>query len=138
MAQVETAGRTLDCGHPPSEHTVTTMGYVRGADGRTYCYDCCADRERAAMIETGRATLYLTIDTQTTGAGQRITRGYVVTDWPGRLRFPARYVRTGRHNIARVRRDFDFTGPDGFRWVGVQYGDNTEIAHCRRTKQVAL
>lgn len=33
-----------------------------------------------------------------------------------------------------VRYDTWFTGPDGKQWHAVQYGDNTQIAHCRRTK----
>lgn len=112
--------RVLDCGHTPSPHGNITTGYGTTRDGRRECYDCCAARERAAMIATGRATLYLT--------------GDAVTDWPGKLRFPVGHVRKGRHNMARVRYDFRFSGPDGATWSGVQYGDNTQIAHCRRVK----
>lgn len=118
----------LDCGHEPSPHSDFTTGYGLDAEGKRYCYSCCADRERKRMVETGKATLYLTID-----KGAHYT--YAVTDWPGLLSFPARYVRRGTHNIARTRLDFEFTGPDGYRWVGVQYGADTQIAHCRRTKQ---
>ena len=73
------------------------------------------------MTEHGRIMLYL-------------SNGEVM-NWPGTLRFPA-HVRKGRHNIAGSRYDVWFAGPDGFQWHGVQYGDNTQICHCKRTKQV--
>ncbi len=87
------------------------------------CYTCCADDDRREMIETGRAVLYLT---QTAPAH--------VSNWPGSLSFPVPYISRGRHNIAGRRYDFSFTGPDGKEWRGTQYGDNTQIAHCRRVK----
>lgn len=125
----------LDCGHPPAaridnwDGSWVGTGYGRDSiTGETRCYQCCANLERARMIETGKATLYLTGETYT----------YEVTDWPGLLRFEARYVRSGRHNIAGTRLDFEFTGPDGFRWVGVQYGEGTQIAHCKRTKEKVI
>lgn len=126
----------LDCGHAPSLHAAFTTGWGSDASGRRYCYDCCAERTRADMIKTGRATLYLVIDSVTNDtASQTITRGWRVQDWPGHLRFPALYVRTGKHNMARTRRDFEFRGPDGYIWTGTQYGANNDVAHCKRTKR---
>lgn len=98
--------------------------YVRRS--RAHCYACCAATERAAMIENGRATLYLTTE-QATGRG-------LLTDWPGKLVFRGGVVRKGRHNMARVRYDVWFTGPDNKPWHAVQYGDNTQIAHARRVQ----
>lgn len=95
-------------------------GYGVAPDGRKACYQCCANSDRADMIATGRACLYLS-------DGK-------VTNWPGSLSFAVGPVRTGRHNMARRRYDFDFVGPDGARWHGTQYGDNTQVAHCRRLK----
>lgn len=120
---------TLDCGHAESPHSAFTRGYGTRADGTRHCYDCCAEHERQRMIESGRATLYLT----STG------HDAALIDWPGNLRFPARYgyIRKGRHNIARVRYDTWFAGPDGFIWHATQYGDDTQIAHCKRTKERA-
>lgn len=85
------------------------------------CYACCAEDDKARMIETGRAMLYLT----TTAPAH-------VSNWPGSLSFPVPYISRGRHNMARVRYDVTFTGPDGRQWRGTQYGDNTQICHCRR------
>jgi hypothetical protein len=76
------------------------------------------------MERTGRATLYLT--TKPDGAAE-------ITNWPGSLRFTGRYTK-GAHNIARTRYDVWFYGPDKTAWYGVQYGENTQIAHCRRVK----
>lgn len=95
-------------------------GYATTDKGETLCYSCAADRERAWMKEHGRTMLY--------------DAGGEVTDWPGRLRFRVDHRRIGRHNIARKRYDVWFIGPDGCRWHGVRFGDNTQIVHCKRVK----
>lgn len=106
-----------------------TTGYGVDRDGNRHCFDCCAEHGRAHMVETGRATLYLT----TRPIGERI--GWQVSDWPGRLAFPTSGLSTSRHNFGGTRRDFWFNGPDGYVWHGYQIGDNSELAHCRRTKE---
>lgn len=142
--------KTLDCGHKPSPHSSFTTGYGTDATGKTHCYACCAARDKAGMIETGRATLYLIgrdVPPEGNEAAGFATRGsgfskedrtklkrWYLTNWPGSLSFPVRFMRQGAHNMARVRYDAWFTGPDGKNWHAVQYGDNTQIAHCRRIK----
>lgn len=84
------------------------------------CYPCCAELDRERMRSTGRITLYL---------APNKNGGFEVTNWPGTLRFPV-----GRHNIAGVRNDVWFIGPDNMTWHGVQYGDNTQLCHCKRVK----
>ena len=116
----------LDCGHEVSNHSDFTTGYGVTPDNRRICYECCAGRERQSMLDTGKATLYLV---GPDGYGMAY-----VTDWPGRLSFRALNYHKGHHNIARVRYDVDFIGPDGYWWHGVSYGDNTQIVHCKRTK----
>lgn len=103
--------------------------------GNQHCEDCCSMRDREAMIKYGRATLYLNIsDYGNRGAlGTRYISA-TITNWLGNLRFYTNLVRIGRHNIAGVRYDVWFNGPDGATWHGTQYGDNTQICHCRRTK----
>jgi hypothetical protein len=115
----------LDCGHSVSPHSSITTGYGLDSEGKTYCYDCCANRERQHMRDKGKTCLYLVKN----DAGS-----YELTDWPGQLRFKPHYVYKGRHNKARVRYDGQFTGPDGATWRFTQYGDNTQIAHCKRIK----
>ena len=115
-----------DCGHAPTPREYTT-GHGT-LDGKTYCFPCCAKWERQQMIDTGKAVLYLTM------TGKFLKPGYL-TDWPGGLRFEVNHLQISRHNIARHRYDVWFTGPDGYLWWGYQVGDNTQICHCKRTKQ---
>jgi hypothetical protein len=125
-----------DCGHKPSPHESFTTGYGTDADGRTYCYDCCADRDRQAMAETGRATLYLTIPNQPARIQPPswiYQTGITLSNWPGSLAIPIACVKVGAHNVARRRYDVWFTF-NGELWHGTQYGDNTQLCHCRRIK----
>lgn len=133
--------RVLDCGHAPSPHLPITTGYATDSDtGATYCYECAAARDRDAMIVSGRATLYLVNDGTRPAREYRIPRepqtmaryGERITNWADRLSFPVTRLQMSRHNIAGRRYDAWFTGPDGFTWYAVTYGDNTQIAHCRR------
>ena len=114
----------LDCGHEPSEHSQHTTGYGTDSTGKTFCYECAAKMEREYMIKHGETTLYLTEDGR-------------ITDWPGHLVFKCGNIRKGHHNIAGVRYDTWFVGPDKHIWHGVQYGDNTQLCHCKRTKELA-
>lgn len=117
--QIE-APTLLDCGHEASPHGELSLGYGTDVNGRRHCYACCAELDKAQMVRDGRTVLYLT------------DKG--VTNWPSSLVFPVRYRRKGRHNMARTRYDVWFTGPDGKNWHGVQYGENTQLCHCRRAK----
>lgn len=114
----------IDCDKDKPIQTNGGTGYAT-TDKGLVCYECCAKRDRDEMVATGRATLYLTIAKD----GKNCT----VSNWPGSLKFTGGWQK-GRHNIARVRYDVWFVGPDGANWHGVQYGDNTQICHCRRTK----
>jgi hypothetical protein len=114
----------LECGHPESEHSDFTRGYGRDKDGSRFCYACCADRDRQQMKEDGRTCLYLAKD----------DKGWKVTNWPGSLVFRPSYVKKGSHNIAGTRLDAWFAF-EGHVWHAVQYGEWTQIAHCRRTKE---
>jgi len=113
----------LDCGHEPSPHESFTTGYGVSPDGKTYCYACCAERDKQRMRDDGRITLYL------------VKRGeeYVLTNWPASLEVHPFRVRKGHHNIAGTRYDFWFSF-EGTPWHGVQYGENTQLAHCKRVK----
>jgi hypothetical protein len=121
------------CGKPcrPEPDSAGT-GYALDRDGAPVCYACCALRDREDMVKTGRACLYLTWGTVDNA---RLGR---VTNWPATLEFETGYIRKGRHNFACVRYDFEFYGPDkpggALRslWRGTVYGDNAQIAHCRR------
>lgn len=118
------------CGEVKPVQTNGGTGYGYGENDEIVCYACCGERDKARMIETGKATLYFV---PVVGAGWNACN---VTNWPGTLAFRGGYS-VGRHNIARKRYDVTFNGPDGYVWHGVTYGDNTQICHCKRTKKRA-
>lgn len=128
----------LSCGHPPTPQTVAALidGGGTGVcfDATTkeaYCYACAAKRERASMIATGRATLYLV-------APKEGRKNYAVTNWSGMLSFVAFNFRHSRNGggFGCQRSDADFVGPDGYVWHAVNRGD-MQLARCKRTKRKA-
>lgn len=126
----------LDCGHPESEHSAITRGYGKTAEGKKHCYECCAKQDRESMLRLGKTCLYLTIDTEVNshGSNQWVHGDHKLTNWPGSFEIKIKCLKKGNHNIAGNRYDlwFEF---EGGQWWGVQYGDNTQIAHCKRLKQ---
>lgn len=134
-----------ECSQCHTVHPVESGSYITGYGvdkaGNKICFDCCAINDRADMLATGKATLYL-LFTGDTGAEMKKPRwggpqptwcGGRVTNWPGTLAFPC-HVKRGRHNITGVRYDVWFTGPDGKPWHGVTYGDMTQLCHCKRVQ----
>jgi hypothetical protein len=104
-----------------------TSGYGISPDGKRYCFDCCAVRDRETMERDGNSKslpLYLV---------ERNGRPDHVGNWPGTLTYAVRTFRRGRHNIAGTRIDVWFAGPGG-EWHGTQYGEWTQIVHCKRVK----
>lgn len=99
------------------------IGYGIDEDGNKVCYACCAVTDIKQMRTTGRITLYLV----------KTDRRLAVTNWPDSLSFVVSYCKEGRHNIAGVRYDVWFY-LDGQQWHGIQYGNNTQLCHCKRNK----
>ena len=113
-----------DCGRTDAR------GYGRTHDGWYVCYECIAIRDAEEMRRSGcshRLPLYLVREGAT----------FAVTNWPNTLRFDEVTVRHGDHNIAGKRIDAWFAGPDGHIWHGVNIGNNTQVLHAKRTKQLA-
>jgi len=108
------AKELLFCGHVESAHSAITRGYGIDSDGNKHCYDCCLAIEVAAMRRDKNR----------------------VTNWIGNLSIKIGTIKKSSHNIARNRYDFWFVF-DGHVWHGVQYGANTQIAHCKQTKTLA-
>lgn len=151
-----TPNTILDCGHAPtpqSDGSIST-GYGRSVKtGATACYQCCADNDRADMIETGRAVMYLSApivgrgpfgnhDLRVNGRApfgpvydRAALASWSVGNWPSSLKFDVQRASIGRHNIAGRRFDVWINGPDGHVWHCVTFGDWTQIAHCQRTAQ---
>lgn len=111
-------------------------GYALTPAGAKVCYACCAEMDKAYMIERGRIALYLTNIQEHRGfLGWRNGQwSGDVTNWPGTLRYANCNVKVGQHNWASRRYDVWFVGPDKHVWHGVRYGDMTEVVHCKRTK----
>ena len=116
-----------DCGESKPVNPSGGTGYAVFTENGTeskICYECCGIRDAEYMRDNDRITLYLVRN----DAGRDM-----VTNWPGTLEMPAG-VQSGRHNIAGVRYDAWFRAPDGRKWWGVSYGDNTQLIHCRKLK----
>lgn len=116
----------LDCGHEPTKTNGFGTGYGTDKDGKTHCYQCCANLDREQLTRDGAGMLYLSKDDQ----------GWKVGNWPGTLEFRTGTPRKGRHNIARTRYDVWFRF-DGSLWHGVQYGEMTQVCHVKRTREAA-
>lgn len=110
-----------DCSQEKPMQDSGGPGYAVLDDGRKVCYACCAERDKAYMVEHGRITLYFD------------NKARLVTNWPGTLWFDCA-VRTGNHNIAGIRYDVWFTDHLGKKWHGVRYGHHTQLCHCKRLK----
>ena len=118
----------IDCQHTLPAHPSGGTGYAFSGETERVCYACVAKRDAQTMSQDGhsnRLPLYLS----------KQDGRWTVTNWPGTLRFPVLHCTTGHHNIARTQTTVRFVAPDGHWWSGRQYGDNTTIVHCRRTKQ---
>jgi len=105
-----------------------TTGYGVRDDGSKICFDCCGIRDKQIMIKAGNSKtlpLYLVVK----------EAQWWVTNWPNTLSFQVHHLRKGKHNIAGTRYDVWFQGPDNKTWHGTQYGDWTQIVHCKRIKK---
>lgn len=130
-----------DCGETKPVNSEGATGYaVRSGSGAKICYDCCAVRDRAEMAASGNSRalpLYLTGGDSSRPIG---TDPYMLTNWPGTLRFRVRaYYRT-RHNWGGWKTHVWFRGPDEngenkAYWYGFQGGESNQVAHCRRLKR---
>jgi len=103
-------------------------GYGIDKDNNKVCYACCAENDKEQMRQDGKTVLYLSKSKDKVPVHQ-------LTNWPGTLKISVNYMRTGRHNIAGVRYDVWFWF-EGAHWHGIQYGDNTQLCHCKRLKKV--
>ena len=131
-----------DCGHFPSEHGPHTTGYGKDAAGKTWCWGCCAERDREQMRREGRISLYVTRLVE--NPRQRIhepsppPKGCEIVNWPGTLVFQPLEIRVGTHCCfgGRQRRlDVWFIFEERV-WHGMSRGDNNEVLRCRRTKEL--
>lgn len=102
-------------------------GYALNNSNELICYSCCGENDRQRMIDNKKIVLYLV-------TYKDDFLKYLVINWPGTLRIPIRKVKIGKHNIAGTRTDVWFVF-NGYWWHGVNYGDNSQICHCKQTKE---
>ena len=96
-------------------------GYTQEHD--PVCYVCCAINDSEYMTNHNKIDLYLC----------KHNDGWKVTNWPGSLQINVNTPKKGKHNIANNRYDVWFKFAGKF-WHGVQYGDWTQICHCKVVK----
>ena len=99
-------------------------GYGTNEQGQKVCYTCCGVQDEQYMYDHNKVMLYLV---------QNTDESWQVTNWPGTLRIDVQLPRKGHHNIAGTRYDVWFTFA-GKHWHGVQYGEWTQICHCKVIK----
>jgi hypothetical protein len=125
-----------DCGLDKPVQTDGGTGYavLTASDGAPkVCYACCAIRDAGYMRQSRNGnTLPLYLSRKSV---HKPNDGcWEVSNWCGTLRFPVQRITEGSHNIARTRTDVWFYF-EGFIWRGVQYGEMTQIVHCKRTSE---
>lgn len=110
----------LECGHPPTAGVGGGVGYGTDKDGNRHCYACCAERDKASMIETGKAMLYLVSPAigrkPWHSASDEENR---VTNWPGSL--PDAKVRTSMATYLN-REHFESTHAGTYYYGGERMG----------------
>jgi hypothetical protein len=111
--------------YPADPSNMSTTGYGLDKSERKICFACCGELDAQTMRDTGKIALYLS-------AAPGSIAAWRITNWPGTLEFKVERARKGKHNIARTRTDAWFRDADGNAWHGVQYGENTQIVHCKR------
>lgn len=104
-------------------------GYGKDDQDNKICYACCGEIDKDNMKAWESYTLYLTSELEDGGK-----KKWYASNWPGTLRLPIHHepVR-GRHNWCGVRYDVWFKCNDE-EWHGTQFGDNTQILHCKKLK----
>ena len=127
---------TLDCGHTIDTNDLGhTRGYGIDENNKKICYGCCAEKDKQYMLNNGKIKLYLVQRGKWQYKPNDNVSTWNITNWPNSLSFPVIWYEIGGHNFAGIRYDIWFVGPDDHIWHGVQYGENTELCHCKRTKR---
>ena len=132
----KTCGKEFPCVDPASPHA---GNYGVDKENNKHCPACCAEWEKADLLENRKGMLYLTYDNEDRNyqtSGFIYPKNGKLTNWHGLLSIPIRAIKIGKHNIAGRRFDVWFTW-QGKEWHGVQYGDYTQICHIRQVKKAA-
>lgn len=121
------------CGNECKPDDCTT-GYGVTSAGQKQCFTCCGKEDRKSLENAAkgdRFAFYLVpVTAKDKQDDRRRSWTHKLTNWPGSFVLGVTHVRKGRHNIARTRYDFWITFADK-SFHGVQYGENSQIAHVR-------
>lgn len=108
-----------------------STGYGSDRLALRYCFECCADHDRAYMRKHGKISLYLV----GTGAADN---PYRITNWPNSQEFqicrPVHKSKSRGFGWRDIPREDFWFRFDGAIWHGVCKGD-MQFARCRRTKE---
>ena len=88
-----------------------------------------AEEDRRTMREKGKIVLDL-VRCRNDEDGD----SYEIMNHDGSLKFTPTQVKTGKHNIAGIRRTAYFVF-EGDQWSGANYGNNLETCYCKRIKR---
>lgn len=102
-------------------------GYATTGSGKRICYECAGKRETKEISKKPTGSKHIFYLTKHDGK-------YVVSNWPGTIKYPVYASKTGSHNIAGSRIDVWFKDHDGQNWHGVQMGGWNEILHAKKVK----
>lgn len=111
------------CNRIKSYQSDFTTGYSEDDNGNKICFSCCKHVDIEYMRENDKITLYLT---------GNIKEGFYISNWPGSLKIRV-FPKKGNHNITGSRYDVWFSCA-GKQWWGVQYGELTQLCHCKASK----
>ncbi len=121
----------LNCGHEATpNHTGLDTGYGTYND-LTYCYPCCAEMEKLAMMEHGAAFLYWEKPRQYKWGDSDIG---ALIDWPGNEIAKVTDITIRRHNMAGtvIYLWFEF---EGRTWLGKHYPTAGDYVRCKVLRQ---
>ena len=111
--------KPLDCGHTLPDSYLYTVH-----DDKTYCPTCDKLWLDTYMQRAHRVTLYLV---------QRDKQLYL-NNWTGELEIKIDHWKYGKHNMVGKVTHVWFKHA-GIVWHGVNYGDDTQLCHCKKTKR---
>jgi hypothetical protein len=89
-----------------------------------------AESTKNAMRENGQYLFYL-LDNQDKTC--LYNERFSIVNYNNSVVFNNIWVKKGKHNFAGTRYDAWFVF-EGYWWHGVNYGENSQLIHCKKTK----
>lgn len=123
------------CGEIKPVHSSGGTGYGKNTEtGEKVCYSCCGKQDLKFMKNAKPGEkIFLYLNKEFLSEDKKSYR-YIVSNWPGSLKFNCYYSSNGRHNFTGTRTDIWFGNNEIGHWWGVLYGNNTQICHCTKLK----